>query len=66
MPTIELLNSICVELKEAKTIDRESIIINCISQRLDQSLDNYMNSLDKDVEYLKYRRNLSIVRKLSK
>lgn len=66
MSSIELLNTICNDLAEAKKSDRESIIINSIADRLDKSLDIYMKSLSKDVEYLKYRKNLNVVRKLNK
>ena len=66
MSTIDIISNFCKELQIAKAIDRESIIMDAISERLEKSLDIYKNCLSKDVEYLKHRKNLSVARKLNK
>ena len=66
MSSIEIIINFCRDLQIAKEIDRESIIMNAIAERLDKSLEVYKNCLSKDVEYLKFRKNLSVIRKLNK
>lgn len=66
MYPVEIILNFCKDLELAKKFDRESIIMASIADRLDKSLDTYKRCLSKDVEYLKFRKNLNIIRKLNK
>ena len=66
MSSIIILNNIIDDIHAAQKVDRESVIIELITNRLDICLDTYINTLNKDVQYLKARNHLKMIRKLTK
>lgn len=66
MSAIIILNNIIDDIHAAQKVDRESVMIELITSRLDTCLDAYINTLNKDVQYLKARNHLKMIRKLTK
>ena len=66
MDTESLLKSFIDDLESAKKYDRDEIIINAISFRLDKCLDSYITNLNKDLQYLKDRKQINLLRKLNR
>lgn len=66
MNSIKCLNSFIHDIQEAEKIDKETAMIELITNRLDKCLDTYITTLNKDIHYLKYRNQLKMIRKLSK
>lgn len=66
MNRIHVLNDLLLDIKEAQEKDKDTVILNIITERLDTCLNSYIKILNKDVEYLQHRNNLKLVRKISK
>lgn len=61
-----ILESFISDIAEAKKYTREEIIIQVISERLDKCLTSYVTMLNKDIQYLKHRKEINLIRKLNK
>ena len=66
MLTRNILESFIYDIEDAKKYDREEVIIQVINQRLDKCLASYVTALNKDLQYLKHRKEINLVRKLNK
>lgn len=62
----KIITSFLFDIQEAKKFDREHALLEYITSRLDTALDNYIETLDKDAEYLKFRNNLKLAKRLNK
>lgn len=44
--------------------DRHTIMKECVSERLNKSLFTYNSDLDRSIEYIKTKKDTSVIRKL--
>lgn len=66
MNHVNILTAFIKDLQDAEKLDRESVMIQLIENRLDKCLDTYITTLNKDIRYLKARNQLKMIRKLTK
>lgn len=62
---ISIYYSMIEELQSYKR-PKEELLIQYMTQRLDQSLDSYIKDLNSSTEYLSRRNSVKLVRKINK
>ena len=66
MESSQILMSFLRNIQEAKNVDRDTVIMELISKRLEKCTDIYIKTLTKDLDYLKARNEIKLIRKLTK
>ena len=66
MESSQILMSFLRNIQEAKNVDRDTVMMELISKRLEKCTDIYIKTLSKDLDYLKARNEIKLIRKLTK
>lgn len=66
----KMFKDICLkmlsELSQYKNSDKEELMLKYINERLDRSFQSYEADIKRGVEYLNYRNELRVLKKLNR
>lgn len=66
MPAEMRCNRILAELSKHKGVDKETVFINCVKDRMDKCLDTYREEMETAYRYLTERNEIKMMRRLNR